>query len=188
MQSAREMDFSAMEFREVTKFYRELRGLLYSDLAANFPGLQFGSITEQDAAVADTWDSIDPNKGRDLLNWKAAFKHYTAKTRFKRFDLRIKNGGNLVGLSYGMPSKVKTQLKIDLIESTPISLHKGNTKALEVITYAAQMYGILLGADEIRIMRPINRTVIDLYERYGFDFVESQCKRTPHYCSMKLEV
>ncbi|MDN3637366.1 hypothetical protein QWY82_00970 [Simiduia curdlanivorans] len=188
MQSARDMDFSELEFREITKFYKSLRGLLYTDLAANFPGLQFGSISEQDAVTADKWDSIDPNKGRDLINWRSAYKYYSAKSRFKRFDLRIKDGSNLIGLSYGMPSQVKTQLKIDLIEGTPISLHKGKTKALEVVTYAAQMYGILLGANEIRIMRPINKAVIDLYDQYGFSYVESQSKRMPSYCSMKLEV
>ncbi len=186
MSTARETDFSNMGFRETVKFYKGLRTLMYDEMNNIYPGFQSGPITLDLALTADTWANADHSKSRQMWSWVNAYSYYTDKKRFKRYDLSVKRGGSLVGLVYGVPSQAKTQLKVNLIEGTPISAHKKDARIFELISESAQIYADLLGADEIRIMRPVNQEVANYYCTYGFEFVEPAGKNLPVYCSLKL--
>lgn len=184
MSGARSKDFSNHTFLETKQYYNELRKVLYDQLKEDFVGFNFTPITFADAVQADAWKG----KGRDEWSWKAAYEVYQRKSSFKRFDLCIKHAGFVSGLTYGMPTQTKTKLKVDIIESTPFREHKNNQKIFEIISTAAQYYAVLLGADEVRIMNPLNDDLVKYYCSYGYEFVEPVKKKLGTYCSMKIEV
>lgn len=106
---------------------------------------------------------------------------------FKRFDIAFKSSGKLAGLAYGVPTAHKTGLKIDLIEATPIRDDKHGRKVFELISYSAQVYAAMLGADEIRIMKPTTASTRAYYESWGYDYVDNSEKPSrPDYCVMRL--
>lgn len=141
-----------------------------------------------DAIQADKWRHIDTNKGRNNWSWESAYRLYRRKSGFKRFDLSVKSGANVTGLSYGEPSQAKTKLKIDIVEATPFKKHKQNTQIFDVISTAAQFYAVLLGADEVRIMNPLNDDLVNYYCSFGYDYVTPKKTKLGVYCSMKVEV
>lgn len=188
MTTAKDMDFSQLTFREVTAYYRELRQVLYDEINQSYPWFKCGAIRLEDAIHADSWRLKDKSPSRTEWKWVDAYTAYNRKSFFKRFDLGMRSGSNVVGLSYGLPTVSKSALKIDIIEATPYSEHKKNTRIFEVISTAAQYYAILLGADEVRIMNPLSEQLTDYYCSFGYNYVEPQKKRLGVYCSMKIEV
>lgn len=172
-------------FKSAVRLYSELRALLYEQMNSRYPGFNFTPVSLNDAITANSWKS-DETKDRGFIDWISCHRYYNAKSRFKRFDLSVKSASDLVSIAYGMPSRGKTKLNIDVIEATPIANHKMGYKAFEVISTAAQIYGVLLGADEIRIMRPINDKVMEHYCKLGYEFCEPAKKSLPVYCSMSL--
>lgn len=186
MTTARDKDFSQFSFSETANHYTTLRNILYQELNNNYPSFNCSNITLSDALQADKWRQLDSNPARQEWSWSHAYSAYIRKSEFKRFDLCVKNSGFVCGLAYGRPSRAKTQLKIDIIESTPIEHHKNNTRVFEIISKGAQYYAILLGADEIRIMNPLNKELVKYYASFGYDFVENKKKRLGVYCSMKI--
>ncbi len=174
------------EYRDAVLFYKDLRKLMYEEINQEFPVFHCSLITMEHARQADSWMGADHSPSRNAWSWVNAYQYYTDKKRFRRFDLSICGGGRLVGLSYGMPSQAKTKLKVNLIEATPFEAHKQNTRIFEVISEAAQIYAYLLGADEVRIMRPVNEDVAKYYCSFGYEYVEPIRKNMPVYCSLKL--
>ena len=183
MPSARETVFSG-EFAEVREFYSELRRILYQRSTKQFPPFSATPISYRDCATADAWSKTAP-QGRNDWNWTVEYPAY--QKIFKRFDIAFKQGGKLVSLSYGIPTAHKTGLKVNLIESTPIVEDKLGVKAFELITYSAQVYAAMLGADEIRIMRPTSEKTRSYYGSYGYEYVSNKNKPSlPDYCVMRL--
>ncbi len=182
MANARNEDFSNLTFHQTVNYYRDLRAVLYNQLKSEYSQFNFNPISYSDAAQADSWQGDSRNE----WSWKSAYLIYQRKNRFKRFDLSIKNGISVCGLSYGMPTKSK--LKMDIIEATPYFHHKNNTKIFSLISQAAQYYALLLGANEVRIMNPLNEKLINHYCSYGYDYVQPGKSRIGNYCSINVEV
>ena len=186
MTSARDTDCSGLSFSEALRFYGDLRKVLYDEMRVVFPGFMCSPISMRHAVEADGWVSAEHTASRSMWRWVDAHQYYNDKKRFKRYDIAINAGGNLLGLAYGMPSQAKTKLKVNILEGTPYKVHKKNTRIFELISESAQIYADLLGADEVRIMRPVNEDVANYYCSYGYEFVEPAGKNIPVYCSLKL--
>ncbi len=184
MANAKSEDFSNFTFHETVNYSQDLRAVLYDQLKSEYSQFNFTPISYSDAAQADLWQG----HGRNEWSWKSAYSIYQRKSGFKRFDLSIKNGINVCGLSYGMPTKSKSKLKIDIIESTPYHRHKNNTKIFGLISQAAQYYALLLGANEVRIMNPLNEKLINHYCSYGYDYIQPRKSKIGNYCSINIEV
>jgi hypothetical protein len=184
MSGARSKDFSNLTFSETINYYNELRMVLYDQLKQEYPIFSYNPIIFSDAIQADSWEG----DGRNEWSWQKAYEIYRGNSNFKRFDLCIKQGVHVSGLTYGMPTKTKTKLKIDIIESTPFSEHKNNHKIFEIISTAAQYYAHLLGADEVRIMNPLNQDLTKYYCSFGYEHIVPTKKKFSSYCSMKREV
>jgi len=183
MESARNTKFSG-DFSEVKQFYSELRGILYKKVAQKYSQFKATPISFNDCKVADSWQKVEPQKRSDW-HWCDAYPLYNKL--FKRFDIAFKQSGKLVSLSYGIPTAHKTGLKVELIESTPFKSDKLGIKGFEVISYAAQVYATLLGADEIRIMKPTSLENRAHYCSYGYEYVSNEHKPSrPDYCVIKL--
>lgn len=183
MTTAREMDFTG-DFQEVTQFYSELRRLLYKRVNQKYGQFQATPITQQDCHTADSWANEEPGRRNDWY-WRNEYTGY--QKVFKRFDIAFKQGGKLVSLSYGVPTAHSTGLKINLIESTPFKEDKLGVKGFELVSYSAQVYAAMLGANEIRIMRPTSPLVRSYYCSMGYEYVSTAHKPSlPDYCVMKL--
>ena len=183
MTSARETVFSG-EFAEVKEFYTELRKMLYKRVTQRYPSFYATPISHSDCVLADSWAKEDP-RGRNDWFWTVEYPSY--QKLFKRFDIAFKQNNKLVSLSYGIPTAHKTGLKVNLIESTPFKADKLGERGFEQIAYAAQVYAAMLGADEIRIMKPTSERTRSYYCSYGFEYVSNKNKPSlPDYCIMKL--
>lgn len=186
MAMAKDKAFSDLSFNEVVSYYSDLRKILYEEINVMYPWFKCGAIGHSDAIQADGWRLLDKNPDRTEWRWVDAYSVYNRKNTFKRFDLCIKNGNNVVGLSYGLPTVSRSSLKIDIIEATPYEKHKKDVKVFELVSRAAQYYAVLLGADEVRIMNPLSKYLADYYCSFGYEYVEPKTKRMGVYCSMKI--
>ena len=183
MKTARDTVFSG-ELTEVVEYYSELRRIMYQKASQRFPSFYATPISYADCISADSWAKFD-SRGRSDWFWGVEYSAY--QKIFKRFEVAFKQNGKLVSLSYGIPTAHKTGLKINLIESTPFKDDKLGMKGFELIAYAAQVYAALLGADEIRIMKPTSERARSYYGSYGFEYVSNSNKPSqPDYCVLKL--
>lgn len=187
MTSARDTDFKNFSFAQTRQFYSDLRTALFEEANERWVNLNITPISYADAKEADTWANLGPPE-RSAWSWIDAYGAYNRRDSFKRFEICVKRGGRVLGLSYGIPTKSKTKLKVDIIEATPYREHKQDTKVFEVISETAQMYAVLLGADEVRIMNPLNEKLTAYYCSYGYQYVESAKKSLGVYCSLKIKV
>lgn len=183
MTSARDRKFSG-DFDEVVQYYSELRQLLYKTVNQKYSQFQATPVSYRDCTMADSWSEVQPQRRSDW-HWKAEYHGY--RRAFKRFDISFKQSQKLVSLSYGIPTAHSTGLKVNLIESTPFKEDKLGVQGFELISYAAQVYAAMLGADEIRIMKPTSPKVRSYYCSMGYEYVSQENKPSlPDYCVMKL--
>ena len=183
MATARETLFDG-DFEKVKAFYSGLRRELYKDVQQRYRQFTASKITYNDCETAVAWAQAQPKRRNDWF-WQVEYRGY--QRSFKRFDIAFKQNSKLVSLAYGEPTKHKTGLKIDLIESTPFKEDKLGIAAFEVISYAAQVYAAMLGADEIRVMKPTSVKARSHYCSFGYEYVSNSHKLSlPDYCVMKL--
>lgn len=183
MRNARDTEFGG-DFNKVKVFYQQLRKELYKDVLQRYAQFIATPISYNDCVIADSWSRIEPKRRSDW-RWVAEYSGY--QKSFKRFDIAYKQNGKLVSLSYGEPTQHKTGLKVDLIESTPFKEDKLGVRAFEAISYAAQVYAAMLGADEIRMMKPTSPESRSHYCSFGYEYVSNSHKPSlPDYCVMKL--
>lgn len=88
----------------------------------------------------------------------------------KRFELTIWFHSKLCSVSLGRPTWGAGKLRLDMIESSPEKTPlSGNISQLTVM--AAEAYAINIGAQQVRIMNPINSKVRAHYESVGYFYV-----------------
>ena len=59
-------------------------------------------------------------------------------------------------------------------------------EAVRQLSEAALSYADLQGADEIRIIKPVNDKAAKYYASYGYEVIQPIKKKMPAFCSMKL--
>lgn len=77
----------------------------------------------------------------------------------------------LIGLSLGRPTYQGTALRLDFVEASPLDLG-ARPAIIEFILLGYEVYARLLNAKQIRIMNPINQTVREYYEKFGYTYVD----------------
>ena len=183
MTNMRDTVFST-DFAEVREFYAELRRAIYPRASQRFPSFYATPISHRDCVIPDSWSDVDP-RGRKDWFWVAEYAGY--QKIFKRFDIAFKQSNKLVSLAYGVPTAHRTGLKVNIIESTPFKEDKLGEKGFELISFAAQVYAEILGANEIRIMKPTSEKARSHYSDHGYEYVGNERKPSvPDYCVMKL--
>ncbi len=126
-----------------------------------------------------------------LLERKVDFdwgpNHSIFKKRYpKRFELAIWYQNRLESLALGRPSFNGTRVRLELVERVATnSMLKGRAFAITELALIA--YANLLGAEEVRVMQPINESVRDYYISKGYRYVPSTgAVGFPDYCVKKL--
>lgn len=165
--------------------YQSLRDASRQVAQNNLPaGLQdlvaLKGIDSVTLALAKRWEA-SPERSHDAdWSWSHGFRQY-AYRHPKRFDLAIWYAkAQLCGLSIGKPTYAGPRLRLDIIEGAPWQ-HPLKGKVVELTVLAARTYAASLGADQIRIMRPVNAEVIRYYEAHGFTFHKGKESNTPSH-------
>jgi hypothetical protein len=145
--------------------------------------ISLSGLDSKALSQAKLWREI-PERKVDF-NWEADTKTYR-KMYPKRFELAIWYQNRLESLSLGRPSFNGGRLRLELTERIAgHSMLKGRAFAITELALIA--YANLLGADEIRIMEPINENVRDFYVKKGYSYVPTTGARYfPDYCVKKL--
>lgn len=137
-------------------------------------------IDDVSLAVARTWE-MNPGRSADATwSWADGFRRY-AYRHPKRFELAIwYRNAMLCGLSVGKPTYTGGALRLDVIEGSP-ERHplKGEIVGLSVV--AARNYALLIGASQVRIMRPVNAAVVRHYQSHGFVFYKGHESNVPSH-------
>ncbi len=87
----------------------------------------------------------------------------------KRFEMALWQGDVLMSLTMGRPTYQGTKLRLDFIEGNPDKPR--DVKVFEPTFLAMVGYAQALGANELRVMNPINAEVKSYYERFGLTYV-----------------
>lgn len=102
-------------------------------------------------------------------DWQENYNYYL--TRYpKRFEVALWENNTLVTISLGRPTYNATGLRLDIVEAMPRDLGERST-TFGTILFAYEVYARMLNANHIRIMNPINETVKNMYETYGYTYV-----------------
>ena len=175
------MQATHMEAEARYESYREMvrdsvkAALPYGDASnISLSGLNSAALRQ-----AKLWNDI-PERRVDF-NWYSDSNTYR-KMYPKRFELAIWYQNRLESLSLGRPSFKGERLRLELTERVANhSMLKGRAFSITELSLIA--YANLLGASEIRIMQPINESVIDFYVQKGYSYVASTgAKHFPDYC------
>ncbi len=127
--------------------------------------LNFKLIDDNALQVSQGWAFSSDR----LVDWDWAEGYKSFKFRYpKRFELALWHKNQLVSLSLGRPTYAGTGLRLDIIEGSP---EKREVKVFPAVIAAMTVYASALGAQEIRVMNPINEAVKNYYASQGFTFV-----------------
>lgn len=163
--------------QEVRRYVK--KALPYGDANA----IILDDIDQRALTQSRLWNSI-PDRKVDFeweLNYPVYRKRYP-----KRFELAIWYQNRLESLALGRPSYMGTRVRLELIERVAVnSFLKGKVFAITELALIA--YAELLGAEEVRIMQPINESVRNYYVQKGYSYVPSTgALNYPDYCVKKL--
>lgn len=166
------------EYRaEVFKYVRQELG--YSDAQH----ILLKDIDAKALIQSRLWEQL-PDRQVDF-NWELDYRLYR-KRYPKRFELAIWYQNRLESLALGRPSYNGSRVRLELVERLAGNSHlKGRAFLITELCLIA--YANLLGADEIRIMSPINESVKNYYIARGYSYVPSTgATHFPDYCVKKL--
>lgn len=143
-------------------------------------------IDDVSLAVARTWE-MNPHRSADATwSWADGFRRY-AYRHPKRFELAIwYRNAMLCGLSVGKPTYTGGALRLDVIEGSP-ERHPLKGQVVTLTVFAARAYAREIGADQIRIMRPVNDDVIRHYQNHGFTLQNGHASNVPTHLWQNLE-
>ena len=145
--------------------------------------ISLSDINTKALTQARLWESIPERKVE--FNWEQ--DHYIFRKRYpKRFELAIWYQNRLESLALGRPSYNGNRVRLELVERLAAnSILKG--RAFTITEQALIAYADLIGAEEIRIMHPLNESVKNYYVSHGYNYVHSSGARYfPDYCVKKL--
>lgn len=166
--------------------YKEIRTIAMEAVQQRLPyvdrpKIKLSKIDQHALAEATVWSSL--NRTVDWP-WTSGYRHYSFQNP-RRFELAIWYEDTLCSLSLGRPSPAGTRLRLEFIEARPQENPlKGRTMAIVLST--AEVYAGLLGADEVRLIDPLDSKLIDYYATFGYEYNDGKAENTVHYLVKRL--
>lgn len=149
--------------------YDELRKTALRVVSGQIPSnisLEFKLIDKTALIESQKWNL---SKKR-LVNWDWLNSYGAFKFRYpKRFELALWDKSELASLSLGRPTYNGTSLRLDFIEANP---DNNKIKVFPLVMAALTTYAEALGANELRVMNPINEDVKNYYQEFGLKYVQ----------------
>lgn len=148
--------------------YHEIRKTalrIISGQVAQGSNLDFQLIDNMALETARKWED---SKSR-LVDWQWFNAYGSFKHRYpKRFELALWHKSNLASLTLGRPTYNATGLRLDFIEGNP---DYREIKVFPIVMAAMTVYAEALGANELRVMNPVNEDVKNYYQQFGLTYV-----------------
>jgi hypothetical protein len=142
--------------------------------------VQLKGINSFAIAQANRWEESLSRSDDATWSWSKGFRSYSYRHP-KRFDLAIWFAkSELCGLAIGKPTYSGNKVRLDVVEGAPWE-HPLKRKIVEFSIATASVYADLIGAEQLRIMRPVNRAVISYYKEFGFTLKKSKASNSPTY-------
>lgn len=127
------------------------------------------SINFKASIAAKQWLSSPDRRPEIGIAWAELTTRY-ARTVPKRFELAIWHRDLfLCGLALGKPTRNGNKLRLDFMEASPERNPIFGLIA-EITIAGALAYGVAIGANQLRIMKPINDKVREHYLRKNLGF------------------
>lgn len=149
------------------KRYTALRQAVLKIVARSYSsslGLDFRLVDEAALTASKEWSHV-----KRLVEWDWLRGYPTFQFQHpKRFELALWHRGRLVSLSLGRPTSKCAGVRLDFIEASP---PPREVKVVPIVLIAMTAYAEALGADEIRLVKPINDEVKTYYETLGLTYV-----------------
>jgi len=182
------MNLPMQGLRDAHQRYEQLRSIARNVAAESLSGvyqdhanIKLACIDSKALTASNKWNDMECSRPRAEWSWQEAATIYR-KSYPKRFELSIWYKEKLCGLSYGRPSVGKSRMRIELIEGAPRAGNPlGPRRVVPITIMNATAYAGILGAKELRIMRPA-KLLISYYESLDFEYVPSTgAKHFPDY-------
>lgn len=152
--------------------YEELRRETRSAIQRRLPYIDRESIrlTAIDGGALTHSQAWGKSPSR-RVDWSWVVGYPALRSRYpKRFELAVWYEQTLSGLSFGRPSYNGTFLRLDFVEAMPDN-SKLKGRIFPISISVAELYAQVVGAQELRIINPINQSVIRYYESFGYTHV-----------------
>jgi hypothetical protein len=133
------------------------------------PGVSATEITNQALDWIDHWDKYD--RRDSYWDWRK-LKQDHGRLYPKRFEIVLWEKGRPIGAAIGRPTYGGGKTRIDVVEGMPKEMGD-RRNIVETILGAFEIYSILIGASEVRVMHPVNAKVREVYARYGYRYSEA---------------
>ncbi|MBL1260124.1 MAG: hypothetical protein COB33_012280 [Thiotrichaceae bacterium] len=128
--------------------------------------LKLKLITAESLRESKKW--MESTSRRVDWDWTDGYTSF--KFRYpKRFELAIWSGNELVSLTMGRPTYSGTALRLDFTEASPDKAKE--LKVIPAVLFVMITYAEILGAEQIRVMNPINDDVKNYYKSVGLTYV-----------------
>ncbi len=164
--------------QDAEKRYEAFRKMTHDAIQRELPypdrnNIRLGKICNKSIIQANSWEN---NPARQVdWPWERGYANYSYLYP-KRFEMATWYGDTLAGLSIGRPSYNGTRLRLEFIESNPSSSPlKGRMVPINIS--AAELYASIIGADELRIIDPIDTKLIEYYSSFGYKYRNSSGKK-----------
>lgn len=132
---------------------------------AEYKSIELKCIDSKVAKMAKWW----ANSEKRQVDWDWVEGYSAFKFRYpKRFELLVWSKGELLSLSLGRPTYYGSSMRLDFIEANP---EISGPRVFPATLFTMITYAELLGATEIRVMKPINSDVRNYYQSFGLTYV-----------------
>ncbi|XPF95463.1 hypothetical protein ACM9HF_05465 [Colwellia sp. RE-S-Sl-9] len=142
----------------------------------------FRDIDKDALLMAQIWESSPYRKN---LPW--SFSQGYKKWAYRhpdRLDLAVWLNTTLCSLAIGFPTKTGQSMRLDVIEKNPCEQHILDKRIFEINITVFEAYADLIGASQIKIMRPLNDKLIHYYRNHGFIYQKSKGSDPEHLWKM----
>jgi len=133
---------------------------------ADYANIKLSAIDNKSLLASKAWNLSSKRQ----LDWDWIDGYSAFRFRYpKRFELAVWHKGTLMSLTLGRPTYYGTALRLDFIEANPEK--PKDIAVFPIVLFAMIVYAEALGANELRVMKPINQNVKRYYESSGLTYV-----------------
>ncbi|MDP5150606.1 hypothetical protein [Rheinheimera baltica] len=164
--------------------YQSLRTQAIATAQASLPAsfkdiVSLRYIDAEALQQAKIWEARRQGLG-NAVPWSFAngYQDWSAR-RPDRLDVATWNKTTLCGLAIGIPTKTGKSMRLDVIEANPDKTVLSG-QVFNIAMTAFEAYADAIGANQIKIMRPVNQKLISLYQQKGFIYQKSWGSNPEH--------
>lgn len=118
-----------------------------------------------DRKALTAFSEIDKTESREV-DWNWNFATTYSQLYPKSFDLSIWYGNNLCSMSIGRPTFTGRGMRLDFIEKFS-NTHPFPRLMFPISQVAFEAYGKLIGAQQLRIVKPMNKKLVSYYSSHA---------------------